>query len=134
MAAAPADYTPVAPSESKLKKSGDAGLTVEFRQTTDILARLSAVRPSGQVVVGFAAETAGSPEELLRLGREKLTRKGCQLLVLNDVSGGRVFGSDATDITVISETGVVASAVGSKAAAAHAIIDAAVDVSERKPA
>ncbi|MGC4153454.1 MAG: bifunctional phosphopantothenoylcysteine decarboxylase/phosphopantothenate--cysteine ligase CoaBC [Propionicimonas sp.] len=134
MAAAPADYTPVAPSESKLKKSGDAGLTVEFRQTTDILARLSAARPSGQVVVGFAAETAGSPEELLRLGREKLTRKGCQLLVLNDVSGGRVFGSDATDITVISETGVVASAVGSKAAAAHAIIDAAVGVIERKPA
>ena len=134
MAAAPADYTPVAPSESKLKKSGDAGLTVEFRQTTDILARLSAARPSGQGVVGFAAETAGSPEELLRLGREKLTRKGCQLLVLNDVSGGRVFGSDATDITVISETGVVASAVGSKAAAAHAIIDAAVGVIERKPA
>ena len=134
MAAAPADYTPVAPSSSKLKKSGDAGLTVEFRQTTDILARLAAVRPSGQVVVGFAAETAGSPEELLRLGQAKLARKGCQLLVLNDVSGGRVFGSDATDITIISETGVVAGAVGSKSAAAHAIIDAAVAVSERNPA
>ena len=134
MAAAPADYTPVAPSSSKLKKSGDAGLTVEFRQTTDILARLAAVRPSGQVVVGFAAETAGSPEELLRLGQAKLARKGCQLLVLNDVSGGRVFGSDATDITIISETGVVAGAVGSKSAAAHAIIDAVVAVSERNPA
>ncbi|MCW5953182.1 MAG: bifunctional phosphopantothenoylcysteine decarboxylase/phosphopantothenate--cysteine ligase CoaBC, partial [Propionibacteriaceae bacterium] len=134
MAAAPADYTPIAPSDSKLKKSGDAGLTVEFRQTTDILARLAAVRPSGQVVVGFAAETAGSPEELLRLGRVKLARKGCQLLVLNDVSGGRVFGSDATDVTIISETGVVASAVGSKSAAAHAIIDAAIAFSERKPA
>lgn len=132
MAAAPADYTPVAPSDSKLKKSGDAGLTVEFRQTTDILAHLAGVRPSGQVVVGFAAETAGSPEELLRLGREKLTRKGCQLLVLNDVSGGRVFGSDATSITIISDTGVVASAAGRKSVAAHAIIDAV--ISERKPA
>lgn len=130
MAAAPADYTPVAPSDSKLKKSGDAGLTVEFRQTTDILARLSAVRPSGQVVVGFAAETAPTAEELLRLGQEKLARKGCQLLVLNDVSGGRVFGSDATAITIISDTRVVGSAAGSKSAAAHAILDAAVAVSE----
>lgn len=134
MAAAPADYTPVAPSDSKLKKSGDAGLTVEFRQTTDILARLAAVRSAGQVVVGFAAETAGSPAELLRLGREKLARKGCQLLVLNDVSGGRVFGADATDITIISPAGVVASATGSKSAAAHAIIDAAIAASERTPA
>lgn len=134
MAAAPADYTPVTPSGKKLKKSGDAGLTVEFRQTTDILARLAAVRPSGQVVVGFAAETAGSPEELLRLGREKLARKGCQLLVLNDVSGGRVFGSGITDITIISESGVVAGAAGTKSAAAHAILDAALAVTERNPA
>ncbi|MGC3956246.1 MAG: bifunctional phosphopantothenoylcysteine decarboxylase/phosphopantothenate--cysteine ligase CoaBC [Propionicimonas sp.] len=134
MAAAPADYTPVAPSDTKLKKSGDAGLTVELRQTTDILARLAAERPEGQVVVGFAAETAGPADELLRLGQAKLARKGCQLLVLNDVSGGRVFGSDATDTVIISSTGVVASAAGSKSAVAHAIIDAALAVSERKPA
>ncbi|MGC3955777.1 MAG: bifunctional phosphopantothenoylcysteine decarboxylase/phosphopantothenate--cysteine ligase CoaBC [Propionicimonas sp.] len=133
MAAAPADYTPVAPSDTKLKKSGDAGLTVEFRQTIDILARLAAERSPGQVVVGFAAETAGSSDELLRLGQAKLARKGCQLLVLNDVSGGRVFGSDATDITIIGTTGVVAQATGSKAAAAHAIIDAALAALERNP-
>jgi phosphopantothenoylcysteine decarboxylase/phosphopantothenate--cysteine ligase len=134
MAAAPADYTPSAPSDTKLKKSGDAGLTVEFVQTTDILAGLASRRRSGQVIVGFAAETAGSPEELLRLGRAKLARKGCQLLVLNDVSGGRVFGSDATDITIIAPSGIVAQAAGSKSAAAHAILDAALAASERKPA
>ncbi len=134
MAAAPADYTPVAPSDTKLKKSGEAGLTIELRQTVDILAGLAAARPSGQLVVGFAAETAGSAEELLRLGREKLARKGCQLLVLNDVSGGRVFGSPATDITIISGAGVVAQRTGSKSAAANAILDAAVAVWERTPA
>ena len=133
MAAAPADYTPVAPSDTKLKKSGDEGLTVEFRQTADVLARLASVRPSGQVVVGFAAETAGSPDELLRLGRAKLARKGCQLLVLNDVSGGKVFGSPDTDITIISTSGVMATVAGSKSAAAHAILDAALAASEGNP-
>ncbi len=128
MAAAPADYTPVAPSETKLKKSGDAGLTVDFAQTTDVLAELSRRRPAGQVVVGFAAETAGSDEELLRLGQAKLARKGCQLLVLNDVSGGKIFGAGATEITVISPSGIVAQRSGSKSAAAHAILDAALGV------
>lgn len=136
MAAAPADYTPAAPSPTKLKKDGDAGLTVEFTQTTDILATLSGRRPPGQVIVGFAAETAGSRDELLALGQAKLARKGCQLLVLNDVSGGRVFGSDATEVIVISPSGVVAEATGSKAAAAHAVLDAALALrtAERKPA
>lgn len=131
MAAAPADYTPVAPSVTKLKKSGDAGLTVEFTQTTDILAGLAGRRPDGQVIIGFAAETAGTPDELLRLGRAKLARKGCQLLVLNDVSGGRVFGSADTDITIIAPSGVVAQLTGSKDAAAHAILNAALAASER---
>jgi phosphopantothenoylcysteine decarboxylase/phosphopantothenate--cysteine ligase len=125
MAAAPADFTPVVRSESKIKKSGDGGVTVEFAQTTDVLRALAAVRPSSQVIVGFAAETAGEPGELLRLGREKLARKGCQLLVLNDVSGGKVFGSEQTEITVISPEAVVARVADDKSTAAHAILDAA---------
>ena len=134
MAAAPADYTPVAPSDTKLKKSGEAGLTVELAQTTDVLAELARRRPSGQVIVGFAAETAGSADELLRLGQAKLARKGCQLLVLNDVSGGKIFGAGDTEITVISPDGIVAQRSGSKSDAAHAILDAALAVTERNPA
>ncbi len=134
MAAAPADFTPVSPSDSKIKKAGAAGLTVEFAQTQDVLRTLAERRTPGQVVVGFAAETAGDPEELLALGRAKLARKGCQLLVLNDVSGGRIFGQAATEVVIISDDGVLARVAASKAAVAHAILDAALTIpTERKP-
>ena len=110
------------------------GAPEAFTQTTDVLKALSQARPAGQVIVGFAAETAEDADELLALGRSKLARKGCQLLVLNDVSGGRIFGSTATQITIISPDAVVARVAADKAVAAHAILDAARDVLiERKP-
>jgi len=127
MAAAPADFTPVAPSDTKIKKDGAEGQSVEFRQTADVLASLAARRPSEQVVVGFAAETAADDADLLALGQAKLARKGCQLLVLNDVSGGRVFGAQDDDVTILSAQGVVARSSGSKDVVAHAIWDAALD-------
>ena len=132
MAAAPADFTPVNPSGTKLKKQGDGGLVLELTQTTDVLAALAAARPSGQVIVGFGAETAADPAELLALGVAKLARKGCQLLVVNDVSGGRVFGSSATQITILDADGVVAGVAGDKNLAAHAILDAALGVRARE--
>lgn len=127
MAAAPADFTPAAPSASKIKKEGDAGLVLELRQTTDVLAGLSRSRARrGQVVVGFAAETASDAEHLLDLGRAKLARKGCDLLVLNDVSGGAVFGDARNAVTIIDADGVVATASADKNVVAHRILDAAV--------
>lgn len=134
MAAAPADFTPRDRSTTKIKKSGDAGITVEFTQTTDVLAGLAARRPSGQVVVGFAAETASDEAELVRLGTGKLARKGCQLLVLNNVSGGAVFGAADNQVLLLDASGVVGRAAGSKTSVAHAIVDAAVAVRERSPA
>jgi phosphopantothenoylcysteine decarboxylase/phosphopantothenate--cysteine ligase len=134
MAAAPADFTPVNPSATKLKKSGEAGLVVEFRQTTDVLAGLVASRPEGQVVVGFAAETASDEAELLDRGTAKLARKGCQLLVLNDVSGGAVFGSPDNQVLLLGPFGLVGRAAGTKTAVAHAILDAAATVIEGKTA
>lgn len=126
MAAAPADFTPADPSAQKLKKSGDAGLSVEFTQTTDVLAALVRARHDDQVIVGFAAETAGSRERLLELGRAKLARKGCDLLVLNDVSGGAVFGAADNAVTIVDSTGVVGEAAGDKNLIAHRILDAVV--------
>jgi phosphopantothenoylcysteine decarboxylase/phosphopantothenate--cysteine ligase len=126
MAAAPADFTPDKPAAKKIKKDGDGGLTLTLKQTTDVLAALSKGRSQGQVVAGFAAETAADADELLRLGRAKLARKGCQLLVLNNVSGGQVFGAETNDVTILSaadDTAITAS--GSKDAVAHAILDAA---------
>jgi phosphopantothenoylcysteine decarboxylase/phosphopantothenate--cysteine ligase len=134
MAAAPADFTPLNPSPTKLKKSGDAGLVVEFTQTTDVLAGLVARRPAGQVVVGFAAETAADEAELLSLGAAKLARKGCQLLVLNNVSGGAVFGAADNQVLLLGTSGVIGRAAGSKTSVAHAILDAAMAVEERRPA
>jgi len=134
MAAAPADFTPLNPSATKLKKSGDAGLVVEFTQTTDVLAALVASRPSGQVVVGFAAETASDEADLVALGTAKLARKGCQLLVLNDVSGGAVFGAPDNQVLLLSPDGVLGRAAGTKTTVAHAILDAAITVKEGKPA
>ena len=126
MAAAPADFTPVAPADGKIKKHGDGGLTLELRQTTDVLATMSHDRRREQVIVGFAAETAADDAELLDLGRSKLARKGCDLLVLNNVSGGAVFGQETNAVTIIDATGPVASASGDKAVIAHRIWDAVV--------
>ncbi|MFT3874846.1 MAG: bifunctional phosphopantothenoylcysteine decarboxylase/phosphopantothenate--cysteine ligase CoaBC [Propioniciclava sp.] len=126
MAAAPADFTPAEVSAGKIKKDGDAGLELRLRQTTDVLATLSARRPRAQVIVGFAAETAADDTELMALGRAKLARKGCDLLVLNNVSGGAVFGRPDNSVAVIDARGTVASAQGDKAVIAHRIWDAVV--------
>ncbi|MBN9103556.1 MAG: bifunctional phosphopantothenoylcysteine decarboxylase/phosphopantothenate--cysteine ligase CoaBC [Propionibacteriaceae bacterium] len=128
MAAAPADFTPAHTSTTKLKKTGDQGLAVEFVQTTDVLAGLAAGRRRGQVVVGFAAETAADRNDLVALGVDKLRRKGCQLLVLNDVSGGAVFGASENSVAILGLDGVRATASGEKTSVGHAILDAALSV------
>lgn len=128
MAAAPADYTPATTSTAKLKKDGDAGLDVALRQTPDVLAGLVAARREGQVIVGFAAETAADPAHLLALGAAKLARKGCDLLVLNNVSGGKVFGAAENRVVILGGDGVVAEVAADKNVVAHRILDAATAV------
>ena len=133
MAAAPADYTPAATSRTKIKKSGSAGLTVDLVQTPDILAGLVAARTDPtQVLVGFAAETADDPAELLALGRAKLARKGCDLLVLNAVGAGRVFGRPDSEITVLGGPEPVGPVAGSKDMLAHRIWDEALAARARR--
>jgi phosphopantothenoylcysteine decarboxylase/phosphopantothenate--cysteine ligase len=125
MAAAPADFRPVAVSGSKIKKSGDAAPSLELTQTPDILAELShhRARP-GQVVVGFAAETGDPTGSVLDLARAKLARKGCDLLVVNDVAGGAVFGSSDNQAVILSADGGRRDVpLGSKTALAHVIWD-----------
>lgn len=97
-----------------------------------MLATLSRHRPRRQVIVGFAAETAADSAELVELGQAKLARKGCDLLVCNNVSGGAVFGADANTVTIVDGTGVVAEATGDKAIVAHHIWDAVSDKLEKR--
>jgi phosphopantothenoylcysteine decarboxylase/phosphopantothenate--cysteine ligase len=126
MAAAPADFSPAARSQTKIKKSGDAGLSLELTQTVDVLAGLAADRTDeAQVLVGFAAETPDAEHSLLDLGRAKLARKGCDLLVLNDVGQGRVFGRADSEITLLTANEVVGPVAGSKDTLAHHIWDLA---------
>jgi phosphopantothenoylcysteine decarboxylase / phosphopantothenate---cysteine ligase len=133
MAAAPADFTPASTSETKIKKSEDSGLEVKLVQTVDILASLVRARTdSRQVLVGFAAETPGGGQTLLDLGRAKLARKGCDLLVLNEVGPSLVFGQADSEITLLTAEGATGPFAGNKDTLAHQIWDEALALRSRR--
>ncbi len=128
MAAAVADFRPVASSRSKITKESLDGATPELtlEQTTDVLAEIVAKRGSAPrpVVVGFAAEAPSDGETLATRAQAKLARKGCDYLVANEVSGGAVFGEASTSILILSPEGERANLTGvSKADAADALWD-----------
>ncbi|TCK22757.1 bifunctional phosphopantothenoylcysteine decarboxylase/phosphopantothenate--cysteine ligase CoaBC [Pseudonocardia endophytica] len=91
MAAAVADFRPVDLAENKIKKGGGEVPPLRLAENPDILAGLVRERPAGQVVVGFAAETGDETGGPLHHGREKLRRKGSDLLVVNAVGDGKAF-------------------------------------------
>lgn len=128
MAAAPADFTPQTTSKTKLKKSGDDGLTLELVQTPDILAELAQTRRPGQTLVGFAAETLPSQAALAEAGIAKLKRKGVDLIVANDVTDRKVFGEQDNSVQIVDATGVRDSVTDSKAVVAHRILDAVLNL------
>jgi phosphopantothenoylcysteine decarboxylase/phosphopantothenate--cysteine ligase len=98
MAAAVADFRPVAPAAHKLKKTGpDAPAQIELEATQDVLSALSAERRPGQVLVGFAAEYG---EGALEYGRAKLARKRLDAIVVNDISRPEI-GFDAAENEVV---------------------------------
>lgn len=129
MAAAVADYRPDRISETKIKKAiaGDA-VDVRLVRTPDILAGLSSRRRAGQVIVGFAAETAADEGALIELGRAKIRAKGCDLLVVNRVSWHEGFGDTINEVFVLDRAGnVVTHAHGSKRVVADEIFDGTLD-------
>ncbi|GAA3875078.1 bifunctional phosphopantothenoylcysteine decarboxylase/phosphopantothenate--cysteine ligase CoaBC [Saccharothrix violaceirubra] len=91
MAAAVADFRPVARNEHKIKKTDRDPDPVVLTRNPDILAGLVAGRRPGQVIVGFAAETGDAETGVLDHGRAKLARKGCDWLVVNAVGDGQAF-------------------------------------------
>jgi phosphopantothenoylcysteine decarboxylase/phosphopantothenate--cysteine ligase len=126
MAAAPADFRPTAVSGHKIKKAADGSSpSIELAQNPDILREISSDRGrAGSVVVGFAAETGDDTGSVLELARAKLARKGCDLLVVNDVSGGAVFGSPDNQAVILGADGAeVEVPRGTKAALAHVVWD-----------
>jgi phosphopantothenoylcysteine decarboxylase/phosphopantothenate--cysteine ligase len=127
MAAAVADFRPAELAEHKIKKSDDddSAPVVTLVRNPDILTEVVAARRPGQVVVGFAAETGDAEGDVLHHAAAKLRRKGCDLLVVNDVSEGKVFGRDETEVTILSATGDVTPVpAGTKDTVADAVWDA----------
>jgi phosphopantothenoylcysteine decarboxylase/phosphopantothenate--cysteine ligase len=99
MAAAPADFRPAEPTESKLSREGSDGLSIEFEPTTDIVAAVAAERRPDQTVIGFAAEHG---EGAVERGREKLARKGLDAVVVNDIARTDIgFDSTENEVTIV---------------------------------
>ncbi|WP_240802998.1 bifunctional phosphopantothenoylcysteine decarboxylase/phosphopantothenate--cysteine ligase CoaBC [Streptomyces sp. A1499] len=103
MAAAVADFRPETYAAGKIKKKdGEEPAPIALVRNPDILAEIAGERPRpGQVIVGFAAET----DDVLANGRAKLARKGCDLLVVNEVGERKTFGSEENEAVVLGADG-----------------------------
>jgi phosphopantothenoylcysteine decarboxylase / phosphopantothenate---cysteine ligase len=131
MAAAVADFRPAVQSAHKLKKThepdADAAPTVTLVRNPDILAGLVTARGDSArpVIVGFAAETGDPDGSVLDHGRAKLARKGCDLLVVNEVGRGVTFGTDDSAVQLLRPDSVDVIDIGptGKDDIAHAVWD-----------
>ncbi len=133
MSAAVADFRPAQYVDAKIKKSDDhADPVITLVRNPDILAMLIAQRAaegrSGdlpQLVVGFAAETGDAEAGVLEYGAAKLARKGCEMLVVNEVGENLTFGTDENTVTILFADGAQpVHASGSKDRVAATVIDA----------
>jgi phosphopantothenoylcysteine decarboxylase / phosphopantothenate---cysteine ligase len=124
MAAAVADFRPSVIAGAKLKKgSASEPESVALVRNPDVLAELVTKKAPGQVVVGFAAETGDDDGDVLTHARAKLARKGCDFLVVNDVSAGQVFGHAENTVVVLAADGSATEVPrGSKDAVAAGIL------------
>lgn len=118
LSAAVCDYRPKNTSDHKLKKDKERLDVLELEETTDILATLSAQK-NKRIVVGFAAET----NDVIENASSKLKRKGCDLIVANDVSSPEsTFGSDTNKVYFVDKDGATAYPCMPKREVAEAII------------
>jgi len=131
MSAAVADFRPGENADTKIKKRDDGtDPVITLVRNPDILAETvqnrSASGTGPALIVGFAAETGDGSGSVLEYGRRKLERKGCDLLVLNQVGRSLVFGQDSTEVRILSpqeDPGVEPPALtGSKAEIARHLV------------
>ena len=101
MSAAVADAKVLNYSDVKIKKESLG--TVELDRNPDILKSLSQSKKLGQVIVGFAAETSSNALALEQSGFDKLSSKSLDIIYVNNVSGGAIFGSDKTEGLIIDK-------------------------------
>ena len=133
MAAAVADFRPVSQAGHKIKKDDAGGVPapIVLERTVDVLAELVARRDASgiaQVIVGFAAETGDADGSVLDHARAKLARKGCDLLVVNEVGPGKAFGTDDNEVVLLgADASMVEVQRASKRLVAEAVWDSVVE-------
>lgn len=121
-AAAPADYRAKEIAPQKIKKQGGEPMTFTLVENPDVAATLGKAKRSGQVFVGFAAET----NDVLAHAKDKLARKNLDMIVANDVTRpGAGFDVDTNIVTLITKDGQEALPMMSKAQVAQRILDRA---------
>ncbi|MBW0011890.1 bifunctional phosphopantothenoylcysteine decarboxylase/phosphopantothenate--cysteine ligase CoaBC [Mycobacterium sp.] len=135
MAAAVADFRPAQVAAAKIKKGPDERddpPPIELVRNDDVLAGAVRARAHGQLpnlraIVGFAAETGDANGDVLFHAREKLRRKGCDLLVVNAVGDNKAFEVDSNDGWLLASDGTESALEhGSKTLMASRIVDAIV--------
>ncbi|MEC8803241.1 MAG: bifunctional phosphopantothenoylcysteine decarboxylase/phosphopantothenate--cysteine ligase CoaBC [Pseudomonadota bacterium] len=123
--AAVADYRPATIEKQKIKKTADH-MTLALVKNPDIISRVAAL-PDGPMVVGFAAET----EKLEAHGKEKLERKGLDLLFANQAT--ETFNSDEVTVTALTRDSQQTLGPGSKLSIARLMLDLIAEYLEQKP-
>jgi phosphopantothenoylcysteine decarboxylase / phosphopantothenate---cysteine ligase len=121
MAAAVADFRPERALEEKLTREDGDGMELRLEATDDVIAGLAAERRPDQTLVGFAAEHGG---DFVARAREKLTRKGLDAIVVNDVSRRDIgFDSTSNEVVIVEADAEHEVALASKQDVADAILD-----------
>ena len=121
MAAAVADFRAADTNAGKLSRAGSEGMELKLTETEDILAAVSSRRRPGQTLVGFAAEHGA---DAIARAREKLSKKGVDAIVFNDVSRSDIgFDSAENEVTIVDTSGEREVPLASKDAVAAAILD-----------
>jgi len=125
-AAAVADYTPAEFCDNKMKKK-DGDLSIPLKRTKDILKYLGSHRKENQIICGFSMET----QNMLENSREKLQKKNVDMICANNLKvAGAGFGVDTNIITIITKDQITELPLLSKEAAANAILDQALKISQ----
>lgn len=126
MVAAVADFRPKQTSDSKIKKDEsdpDSAPTIELVRNPDILRELTSRRTTGQIILGFGAETGDETASVEELGRRKAIRKGADLLAVNEVGETSGFGNVPNHVLMFAADGeILAESSGSKDEVAAGIL------------
>ena len=137
MAAAVADFRPTDEAKHKIKRGAAEPEPVALTRNADILGDLVGLRRHGEIaatLVGFAAETGDDDGDVLTHGRAKLARKGCDLLVVNQVGPQLAFGRPDNAAVILGADGTeVDVPLGPKSVLAAAVWDAAIQVRRHGP-